>query len=363
MINYNEIRGVHIELSSNCNARCPQCPRNFHGLEYNAGYDVRSMTLAEFQTILKPEFIAQLDNVLFNGNLGDFMMAQDAVEIVQYLLANNKRLFIDIVTNGSARDTDFWKSLASCQVRIEFALDGLEDTHSIHRQDTQFNRVLKNAQAYINAGGFAIWKFIKFEHNEHQIEEARELSKTMGFQGIKIVDHGRNLGPIFDRHGNYLRHLSKPYGETDPNNKNTVEAMLSMQKESYQKKYYMKGKIYDIKPIVCDAKKNNKIYIQSNGDVFPCCFMGYYPETFDPAIVNGIDQIKELINGVNHNALNYSIEECIQWFNKIEERWNLEKYEDGRLLICNSQCGLENTAAKHFWDNNLTIPSYGPQTN
>ena len=355
MIKYNEIRGVHIELSSNCNASCPQCPRNFYGSEYNAGYDVRSMSLEEFQTILKPEFISQLDNVLFNGNLGDFSMAKDASKIVQYLLANNKKMFIDIVTNGGARDAEFWSSLANRQVRIEFALDGLEDTHSIHRQDTQFTKVLKNARAFIDVGGFAVWKFIKFEHNAHQVEKAQHLSRDMGFQAIKIVDHGRNRGPIFDRKGNFIQHLSVPYCDTDPNNKTTVQTMLDMTKESFVKKYYMMDPTNKIKPIVCDAKKNNKIYIQSNGDIFPCCFMGYYPETFDPAIINGIEQIKDLLSGVNHNALSNPLEDCIQWFNKIEETWNRPTNEDGRLLICNSKCGLEDATAKHFWDDNKVI--------
>ena len=42
-----DIRQVHLEISSECNATCPQCPRNLCGYPHNDGYEEHSMTVAE----------------------------------------------------------------------------------------------------------------------------------------------------------------------------------------------------------------------------------------------------------------------------------------------------------------------------
>ena len=33
---------------------------------------------------------------------------------------------------------------------------------------------------YIKAGGVARWEFLVFKHNQHQIEEARQLANELG---------------------------------------------------------------------------------------------------------------------------------------------------------------------------------------
>ena len=60
----------------------------------------------------------------------------------------------------------------------------------------KFNKVIENAKSYIDAGGRAQWNFIVFKHNEHQVEEAKELSKQLGFYNILI----RNTGRFFNHH-------------------------------------------------------------------------------------------------------------------------------------------------------------------
>ena len=68
------------------------------------------------------------------------------------------------------------KNLASIMRKpdkVIFAIDGLEDTNHLYRVNTNFNKIMENAKAFINAGGIARWDFIAFAHNEHQIEEAK----------------------------------------------------------------------------------------------------------------------------------------------------------------------------------------------
>ena len=70
------------------------------------------------------------------------------------------------IQTTSIKDSVLWyKKMFKCE--IEFALDGLEDTHSMYRQNTNWRTVIRNAETFISAGGYAIWKFIKFKHNQH----------------------------------------------------------------------------------------------------------------------------------------------------------------------------------------------------
>ena len=50
---------------------------------------------------------------------------------------------------------------------------------------------MKNAKAFISAGGTAEWAFIKFKHNEHQLYAAEALAKTHGFARFTYKDSAR----------------------------------------------------------------------------------------------------------------------------------------------------------------------------
>ena len=138
MIQASEIKALHIELSSLCNARCPLCPRNFRGYPYNRGYEETNLTLAKIQTLLPVEFLQQITEILINGNHGDFVMNPESVEILSWLKSVNPTVFMHVSTNGGARDRSFWQSLAELDIEINFCIDGLEDTHHIYRQDTTY---------------------------------------------------------------------------------------------------------------------------------------------------------------------------------------------------------------------------------
>ena len=210
MLKLADIRQVQIELTTRCNARCPMCMRNYRGMDYNSGYPVTELSLADIKHILQPEFLKQLTRgISFNGNLGDFGAAKDGVEIVKYLVEHQveQQAKVYINTNGSMRTPDWWEQLALPGVTIGFALDGASQlTHSLYRQNTKFSTVIKNAQTFIQHGGRAVWKMIKFDHNVHQIDTCRELSKELGFRDFelqrmqRVIDNmreGCNLDPEY----------------------------------------------------------------------------------------------------------------------------------------------------------------------
>jgi MoaA/NifB/PqqE/SkfB family radical SAM enzyme len=336
MINIDEVREVHLELSTNCNASCPLCPRNYFGYPYNAGYPDTELSLDNIKTIFSPEFIAQLRVIRFNGNLGDFMLARDGLAITAYFRQHNPTARIDISTNGSARTTAFWSELAQYNPVVRFALDGLEDTHHLYRQNTNFHTVLKNAQAFIDAGGTASWKMVLFDHNRHQVDAARAMSQDLGFAEFELVDHGRDDGPVFDRDGN----ITHTIGSRWPKPQENVVFYLNRQKEHGNKKRYLIQDAPGSTPINCVTKGPRKtIYIAANGEVYPCCWTGFYPRTFDPDLHYGNDRIKELLGDFDNNALHRPLAECLSWFNRIEQAHAIESWQQGRPFICSRECG------------------------
>lgn len=334
MIEYSEIRDVHLELSSFCNARCPMCPRNFKGYPYNDGYHENNLTLDQIKIIFNIDFLRQIDTVFINGNFGDFVMNPESLEIIEYLSTNNK-LKITISTNGSARTTAFWKSLAKFNnVVVWFCLDGKnQETHGLYRVDTNWNTVIKNATSFIDAGGQAVWKMIVFDHNRHEIEECNALSVKLGFKQFSTITNTRHATPVFDRQGNLTHTIGQYTGEKNFKNllhkKRTDMVLVEDVTNTRLPQTQLK----------CETKIKKSIYISSEGNVYPCCYTGFNPKSYGHGeylqAVNS--QLSPLLD--KNNALLYPLNECITWFSNIERQWDKRTYKEGRLIVCDDNCG------------------------
>jgi MoaA/NifB/PqqE/SkfB family radical SAM enzyme len=293
------------------------------------------MTLAEAKRIFSPAFLQQLNTITINGNFGDIVMNPDALDIVKYFrqyMPSHSNIIVS--TNGGAKDRAFWRQLAELDVQVHFCIDGLEDTHSIYRRNTVYSTVIRNAQAFIAAGGNAVWKMIDFEHNRHQHTQARTISAKMGFKQFELIDHGRNQGPIYDKDKNIVFVMGKPditdfdviFGHLA-----APDAVTDIDNHPIE----IKG------PIICEAVRLKSVYITSVGEVYPCCYLGFAPKTFGHGTHNYTNavntQLRPLIS--NNNALEHSLEECIAWFNNVEKTWDIATYGEGRLIACNNICG------------------------
>lgn len=347
MLKLTDIRRVHVELTTRCNARCPMCMRNYRGSDYNGGYPETELSLAQFKHIVTPELLAQLvrpdppmngrtpihygiRGVSFNGNLGDFASARDAVEIVEYIVSHN--VPVNINTNGSLRNSDWWQRLAHPGVTVGFALDGLADTHALYRQDTDWHKVISNAQAFISAGGHAKWRFVPFDHNRHQEQACRDLAKELGFAEFENIYDGRDSGPVFSRAGEYSHQIGQDSRPADqiPDIKGLLENHITW----FDPKKITLEKDAPVLNLQCQHKRNREFYLAADGTVYPCCFLGFYPATMHHP---GNSQLKPLVS--ENNALEHSLEHCFQWFDSVEQTWSQSSIAEGRLYQCVNSCG------------------------
>jgi MoaA/NifB/PqqE/SkfB family radical SAM enzyme len=333
MLKLGQIEQLQIELTTRCNARCPMCMRNLYGFEHNDGYPDTELRLKDIKKILTPTFLKQIKRVIFNGNLGDFGLAHEAHEIVDYLINSGVPKII-INTNGSMRTPAWWARLAYPQVIIGWALDGLSDTHHLHRQDTDWHKIIENAQAFIAAGGCAVWRWIPFDHNRHQEQDCRKMAKELGFARFENIGHGRDRSPAFTRTGEYSHQIGAPYKTEHVTTPPTVDQLLTTHLTWFSPATVKnKNDTAELK-INCYHKRVKELYIAADGSVSPCCYLGFYPQTMHHP---GNEQLKPMAQ--QNNALEYSLEQCVAWFDQVEESWQQESIAAGRMYICVNTCG------------------------
>jgi len=326
MYKLEDIKDIHLEITSKCQARCPMCPRRINGGVVNPLITLDEIDLEKFQSWFSKSFIQQLDSLFMCGNLGDPVIAKECLEIFQYLRKVNPSLQLSMHTNGSARDKEWWQRLAQADVRTVFGIDGLADTHSLYRINTDFDKIIDNATAFVQAGGYAEWHMLVFKHNEHQIEECKKISKTIGFRQFQIKYTTRFEKGKF----NVLDDVGKTTHILYPTQKS--KDMMSK----------VTGYITDVKPVIkCKAQKNKNFYVSSCGKISPCCWLDF--DWILPKQDTRIDYMDKI--GVLPDLNSHSLSEIFYsgYFDKIAETWNNDP-----LMECSKQCGNFDKLGSQF---------------
>jgi sulfatase maturation enzyme AslB (radical SAM superfamily) len=196
------------------------------------------MTLDEAQQIFPETFVKQLTEISINGNFGDIIMNKNAPAIVKYFKETNPEVTIYIDSNGGGGSKTFWQQLARLGCTVRFSIDGLEDTNHLYRVNVQWERLVKNAQAFIEAGGNAHWDMLVYQHNQHQVDECEQLARDMGFKWFRVKVSRRS----------FTDRLLAPLGWQTPQvNQGHIE---------------------------CRALAEQSLYIDAQGRASPCCWLG-----------------------------------------------------------------------------------------
>mgnify|MGYP006268463523 CR=1 FL=1 len=320
------------------------CNRNINGGLENPLIKIQNWSLDEFKNIMTVEVLQQVRSYYFCSNFGDPMMNNDLISMCHYSSAVAPNVHVSIHTNGGARTTQWWAELAQAlpnDHNVVFALDGLEDTHHLYRVNTKYETVIKNAKAFIDAGGTAEWVFIRFKHNEHQVEEARARARELGFNKFTLKNSSRFiLEPqvkVVDRQGN-LMHYIEPATDTPLKfiDKKTIDMYRDVVKHSV---------------IECKVQQNKEVYIDAYKNLYPCCWVASVPYSYihpDGAFEvrsKMLEQHNELMSRLgNTNTLIRSVKDIIEsteYQTVWDEYWNTNK-----LIVCARTCGINTDFAK-----------------
>lgn len=317
MYNLEDIKDIHLEITSKCQARCPMCPRRINGGVLNPLITLDEIDLEKFKSWFPDSFIQQLDSLFMCGNLGDPIIAKDCLEIFQHLRRLNPTMHLSMHTNGSARSAQWWQELAAADVRVVFGIDGLGETHQLYRIGTDYDQILRNATQFIQAGGHAEWHMLVFEHNEHEIEPCKHISEGLGFKSFVAKHTTRFEKGKF----NVLDEVGKTTHILYPTQKS--KDMMSK----------VTGYITDVAPVIkCKAQKNKNFYVSSCGKISPCCWLDF--EWILPKQDTRIDYMDKIgeFPDLNKNSLAEIFSSG--YFDKIAETWNTDS-----LMECSKQCG------------------------
>ena len=187
-------RRIQIDSSSRCNLSCPGCGRT-KWIAKGLPADVTDMEMDHFRALVRPE--NNIDNLTYNLALSDPVYSGVFLEQLEYLKTLDKRPMVNLSTNGSGRSERWWVKLAGLldqnTDRVEFAIDGLEDTNHLYRRNSNWDSIMLGVKTLrANYTGKMLWRYVIFEHNCHQVLAARNLATELGFNRFRpVVGDGR----------------------------------------------------------------------------------------------------------------------------------------------------------------------------
>lgn len=341
---YNIVKELDIEHSAICNAACPQCTRELRPGDYS-WFNQIWLPVELYSEKLPQELLDNLETIFFSGMVGDPCAAPNFLEVCKAIKARAPNIHIKISTNGGMRGPEWWAELAQILGKgswVRFAIDGLEDTNHIYRVGVKWSRVIENATSFIKNGGEAEWQWIAFKHNEHQVEQARELSKAVGFNRFVVRrSHRWLLDALFE---------TQYAGIEVPTQDKYIHPLILQRKKTFNIVDALKESNNSI--VTCEVKGRSSVYISADGWVFPCVYTGTCVHLMKTrSLHDGWTTLWEQYGGDKINILKNDWDKILTgpFFTNIQHSWNND-YNNGRLAACGLFC---SQSSARIFDNSI----------
>jgi len=236
-IDDRDIKILQLEPTDVCQAACPACSR-----ETDIGFDKTQknhLTIDQISRYFDNQKIKNLDKMYMCGLYGDPAAGKHTLDIYQYFRQVNPKITLGMNTNGALQNTKWWQQIGRLFNHTEdyvvFSIDGLSDTNHVYRVGVNWQKLMDNVKAFIQAGGRAHWDMLVWRHNEHQVEQCETLAKNLGFYWFRVKVSMRPL----------------PTGFQSP---------VSWQRPAIRSA-----------EIACRALRDRAAYIDARGRLFACC--------------------------------------------------------------------------------------------
>ena len=291
---------LFIDITTKCNVGCPMCHRtNPDGCGTADWLPDIDWSIEQFKQAY-PENVCKVTRE-FNicGTWGDPIVNKDLLEIVRYIRTSNSDAKIIINTNGSLRNEEFWWELGKVggkNLSVVFAVEGLDQQmHERYRQKSFLKKVLNNMDVLSNTPATIITQTIAFKHNEQHLKEIEQLCRDHGSIHHYIIETNRFLkGPVF----NFVNAKGEPDTLEQPfinfkkyeDSENEKESIRVVEIDHVDKTKHNSTKLKtsirtsnrkkenlnvprDELDITCVWAQRNRIVINPDGQVLPCCYL------------------------------------------------------------------------------------------
>ena len=261
---------VFLDISTFCNAGCPQCHRTDpNGLGKADWLPLIQWDLKMFQKAFPPKEVLKINRFNICGTFGDPIMTKDFMEICQYIVKCNPFAEVSVDTNGSIRDETWWWLLGAKigkSLKVTFDVDGInQEMHSKYRRFTSLEKVLANMQALSSTNAVVSSQTILFKHNQNYKEEIKQLVLQYG-----STNHSFVVSDRFDKHSSVdgKRYFIDENGNEDYLEEADPESVPNGVITGTQSRT-LKSEIKCLW-----ALPRNEVVINPDGQVLPCCFHG-----------------------------------------------------------------------------------------
>jgi sulfatase maturation enzyme AslB (radical SAM superfamily) len=288
-----------------------------------------------FKRTFTPEFIKNnVRKITLCGDDGDPIYAHDLVSTIQYFKQHYPVQFV-IVTNGSYRTQDWWSELGSVldeKDTVHFSIDGYDDaSNNQYRVNSNWDSIMLGVRTLRNASRvYLTWAAIGFSFNQDHIPNMIGQARLMGFDNFQLTKSTKfvaiypSYGPsdalqpradMISPTNRFQRHFVDLSGRTAPD----------VQVENI--KHYDQAKTqYQDQVLPLCAVGNKGLFINSQGDFFPCCW-----------VANRYGHNKEWMDrGRSYNLYQRTLHDVLE-----EEFWNNE-FQSFRWLECQTKCNKKD---------------------
>ena len=195
----------------------------------------------------------------------------------------------------------------------------------------------------------AHWDYLIFEHNEHQVEEARALAEKTGFK--KFIP--KKTGRFFST----MKQVKKD--EHQAKNRKGAETQLLQQPKEVKYKNKALDKIkeitdkhgslekyFDNVQISCKVAAEKNMYISAEGLVLPCCWVaGSMYKWWQKPGENQVWELLQQSGGKDEfNAKKHGIKYVLnnEYFShRLVDSWSKPNVHAGKPMVCSQKCGKE----------------------
>lgn len=260
-----DIKVLHLEPTDVCQAACPLCARETDP-DFNKGRQ-RHLTVEQIAKHFDEEKIKTLDKMFMCGNYGDPAAGKHTLDIYNHFRQINPNIVLGMNTNGALQTTFWWHRLGQMfsqpQDYVVFSIDGLESTNGVYRKNVVWSKLMANAEAFIAAGGSAHWDMLVYRHNQDQVDACEQLARDMGFKWFRAKVSRRG----------FTDRLEAPVGWANPQ---------------------VVGK-----KINCIALNERSAFIDAQGNLSPCCWLGSRQRDF----ITDFDAVQNSWNSLQPNIV------------------------------------------------------------
>jgi len=206
------VKGFPVKLtvdpSANCLLRCPLCPTGQNDKSRNRG----EMKFSDFKKLIEEtgKYLFEID--LFNW--GEPFLNKSIFEMIS--LCFERKIISRLSSNLNYFPSGFEKEIVASKLNhLVVSLDGItQETYGEYRVGGSIEKVLETVKRIKNEKEkqnsklpFMTWQFIVFEHNKHEIKQAKELVKKWGFDRIVFIENRGDMGKELFKKKNNIKKI------------------------------------------------------------------------------------------------------------------------------------------------------------